>query len=148
MYAVFLIRFTYFSIPCYLILFSFALPQRSVHGQAAHSSAGNTRWNPGRWVFCYFDCDNRETTSASWFIFVFVVLHITIFSSGWYRRFCSPHASPTVQRWSTRSLPCSCFYTGETPHTVTLFAFDDLVDSVRPGDRIEVKTLFSVRSLF
>lgn len=27
---------------------------------------------------------------------------------------------------------------GETPHTVSLFAFDDLVDSVRPGDRIEV----------
>lgn len=29
---------------------------------------------------------------------------------------------------------------GETPHTVTLFAFDDLVDTVRPGDRIEVIT--------
>lgn len=31
---------------------------------------------------------------------------------------------------------------GETPHTVTLFAFDDLVDSVRPGDRIEVTGMF------
>ena len=27
---------------------------------------------------------------------------------------------------------------GETPHTVTLYAFDSLVDTVRPGDRIEV----------
>jgi DNA replication licensing factor MCM4 len=31
---------------------------------------------------------------------------------------------------------------GETPHTVTLFAFDDLVDTVRPGDRIEVTGIF------
>ena len=27
---------------------------------------------------------------------------------------------------------------GETPQTVTLYAYADLVDSVRPGDRIEV----------
>lgn len=31
---------------------------------------------------------------------------------------------------------------GETPYTVTLFAFDDLVDSVRPGDRVEVTGIF------
>ncbi len=31
---------------------------------------------------------------------------------------------------------------GETPYTVTLFAFDDLVDSVRPGDRLEVTGVF------
>lgn len=27
---------------------------------------------------------------------------------------------------------------GETPHTITIFAFDELVDTVRPGDRIAV----------
>ena len=27
---------------------------------------------------------------------------------------------------------------GETPQTVTLYAYADLVDSVRPGDRIDV----------
>ena len=27
---------------------------------------------------------------------------------------------------------------GETPHSVTLFAFDNLVDVARPGDRVEV----------
>ena len=27
---------------------------------------------------------------------------------------------------------------GETPHTVTLYAFDDLVDAAKPGDRVEV----------
>ena len=31
---------------------------------------------------------------------------------------------------------------GETPFTVSLFAFDDLVDTVRPGDRIEVTGIF------
>lgn len=31
---------------------------------------------------------------------------------------------------------------GETPHTITLFAFDDLVDTVRPGDRLEVTGIF------
>lgn len=31
---------------------------------------------------------------------------------------------------------------GETPFTVTLFAFDDLVDSVRPGDRLEVTGVY------
>lgn len=31
---------------------------------------------------------------------------------------------------------------GETPKTITLFAFDDLVDTVRPGDRIEVTGVF------
>jgi DNA replicative helicase MCM subunit Mcm2 (Cdc46/Mcm family) len=30
---------------------------------------------------------------------------------------------------------------GETPNSVTLFAFDDLTDAVRPGDRIEVRTV-------
>lgn len=35
---------------------------------------------------------------------------------------------------------------GETPCTVNLFAFDDLVDSVRPGDRIEVTGIFRARS--
>jgi DNA replication licensing factor MCM4 len=49
---------------------------------------------------------------------------------------------------------------GETPYSVTIFAFDDLVDTVRPGDRIEVTGIFravprranprqrSVRSVF
>lgn len=27
---------------------------------------------------------------------------------------------------------------GETPTSVTLFAFEDLVDSVRPGDRVQI----------
>lgn len=27
---------------------------------------------------------------------------------------------------------------GETPYTLTIMAYDDLVDTVRPGDRIEV----------
>lgn len=31
---------------------------------------------------------------------------------------------------------------GEIPQAVTLFAFDDLVDSVRPGDRVEVTGIF------
>jgi DNA replication licensing factor MCM4 len=31
---------------------------------------------------------------------------------------------------------------GETPHSVTLFAFDSLVDAVRPGDRVEVTGIF------
>jgi DNA replication licensing factor MCM4 len=31
---------------------------------------------------------------------------------------------------------------GETPHTISLLAFDDLVDSVRPGDRVEVTGIF------
>ncbi|CAM9545469.1 unnamed protein product, partial [Discosporangium mesarthrocarpum] len=31
---------------------------------------------------------------------------------------------------------------GETPHTATVFAFDDLVDAVRPGDRVEVTGIF------
>ena len=36
-------------------------------------------------------------------------------------------------------IPCIL---GETPHTVTVIAFDDLVDTVRPGDRIEVTGIF------
>ncbi|CAM9351382.1 unnamed protein product [Ascophyllum nodosum] len=31
---------------------------------------------------------------------------------------------------------------GETPATATVFAFDDLVDAVRPGDRVEVTGIF------
>ncbi|KAJ0402599.1 hypothetical protein ATCC90586_003445 [Pythium insidiosum] len=31
---------------------------------------------------------------------------------------------------------------GETPYTVMLFAFDDLVDDVRPGDKIEVTGIY------
>ena len=31
---------------------------------------------------------------------------------------------------------------GETPHTMTLFAFDDLVDVARPGDRVEVTGVY------
>lgn len=31
---------------------------------------------------------------------------------------------------------------GETPYTVSIFAFDSLVDSVRPGDRIEVTGIY------
>ena len=31
---------------------------------------------------------------------------------------------------------------GETPQAITLFAFDDLVDSVRPGDNVEVTGIF------
>lgn len=31
---------------------------------------------------------------------------------------------------------------GETPHSITLFAFDELVDKVRPGDRVEITGVF------
>ena len=31
---------------------------------------------------------------------------------------------------------------GETPASVTLFAYDDLVDAIRPGDRVEVTGIF------
>ncbi|GMH69910.1 hypothetical protein TL16_g05278 [Triparma laevis f. inornata] len=31
---------------------------------------------------------------------------------------------------------------GETPASITLFAYDDIVDSVRPGDRVEVTGVF------
>ena len=31
---------------------------------------------------------------------------------------------------------------GETPYTVSLFTFDDLVDTVRPGDRLEVTGIY------
>jgi len=31
---------------------------------------------------------------------------------------------------------------GETPATITLFAFDDLVDVVKPGDKVEVTGIF------
>ncbi len=31
---------------------------------------------------------------------------------------------------------------GETPATVTLFAFDDLVDVTKPGDKVEVTGIF------
>jgi len=31
---------------------------------------------------------------------------------------------------------------GETPHTVVLFAHDDLVDAVLPGDRVKVTGVF------
>lgn len=31
---------------------------------------------------------------------------------------------------------------GETPQTINIFAFDDLVDTVRPGDRLEVTGIF------
>jgi DNA replication licensing factor MCM4 len=31
---------------------------------------------------------------------------------------------------------------GETPHTITVFAFDDLVDSIKPGDRVEITGIF------
>lgn len=37
---------------------------------------------------------------------------------------------------------------GETPYTLTIMAYDDLVDTVRPGDRIEVRgTLPIMRDL-
>ncbi len=31
---------------------------------------------------------------------------------------------------------------GETPYNLTAFAYDDLVDTVRPGDRIEITGIF------
>lgn len=31
---------------------------------------------------------------------------------------------------------------GETPHSITLYAHDDLVDSVKPGDRVEIVGVF------
>ena len=34
---------------------------------------------------------------------------------------------------------------GETPTTISLFAYDSLVDVVRPGDRIEVTGMFKMR---
>ena len=35
---------------------------------------------------------------------------------------------------------------GETPFTVSLFAYDDLVDAVRPGDRVEVTGIFKANA--
>lgn len=35
---------------------------------------------------------------------------------------------------------------GETPQAVTLLAYDDLVDSVRPGDRVEVTGIFRAKT--
>jgi DNA replication licensing factor MCM4 len=48
---------------------------------------------------------------------------------------------------SQKVTPLSLLYlsdalTGETPCTVSIFAFDSLVDSVRPGDRIEVTGIY------
>ena len=31
---------------------------------------------------------------------------------------------------------------GETPHTVQLYAYDDMFDKARPGDRVEVTGIF------
>lgn len=31
---------------------------------------------------------------------------------------------------------------GETPHTVTVFAFGDLVDVAKPGDRVEITGIY------
>lgn len=36
---------------------------------------------------------------------------------------------------------------GETPHTVTVFAFDDLVDVCKPGDRVEITGVYKARSV-
>lgn len=36
---------------------------------------------------------------------------------------------------------------GETPHTVNLLAFDDLVDVGKPGDRVEVTGIFKANPL-
>ena len=33
-------------------------------------------------------------------------------------------------------------YSGETPYTVTVYAFDALVDTVRPGDRLEITGVY------
>ena len=31
---------------------------------------------------------------------------------------------------------------GQTPHTVTLFVYDELVDVMKPGDRVEITAIF------
>jgi DNA replication licensing factor MCM4 len=36
---------------------------------------------------------------------------------------------------------------GETPHTVILFNYDDLVDVARPGDRVEITGIFRAEPL-
>ena len=36
---------------------------------------------------------------------------------------------------------------GQTPHTVVLFAHDDLVDKVQPGDRITVTGIYRATPL-
>jgi len=33
---------------------------------------------------------------------------------------------------------------GETPTTLSVFAFDGLVDTLRPGDRVEITGVFKV----
>ncbi|KAH8092021.1 hypothetical protein JL720_5598 [Aureococcus anophagefferens] len=48
---------------------------------------------------------------------------------------------PRVQVVRLQEAPSS-IPEGETPHTTTLFAFDDLVDAVRPGDRVEITGIF------
>ena len=36
---------------------------------------------------------------------------------------------------------------GQTPHTVVLYAYHDLVDSVQPGDRVTVTGIYRATSL-
>lgn len=36
---------------------------------------------------------------------------------------------------------------GETPHTVTVYAYDELVDVVKPGDRVEITGVFRASAL-
>lgn len=36
---------------------------------------------------------------------------------------------------------------GETPHAVTLFTWDDLVDGAKPGDRITVTGIFKASAM-
>ena len=37
---------------------------------------------------------------------------------------------------------CGLFSQGETPHTLMVYAFDDMVDTVMPGDRVEITGVF------
>jgi len=59
------------------------------------------------------------------------------------RRSCLPPASPRLTSplppplWRADSVP-----DGQTPHTVSLGLYDELVDTVKPGDRVTVTGIF------
>lgn len=37
---------------------------------------------------------------------------------------------------------------GETPQTIILYTFDDLIDVARPGDRVEVYILYYIYTIY
>ena len=48
----------------------------------------------------------------------------------------------SLTQYYTPPLPSDDMPAGETPHTVILYAHDDLVDSVNPGDRVTVTGIY------